>query len=376
MIVGALLDAGAPLEGVCGAVASLGLDGLELSAEKVRRGGLGGTHFAVKAPHEHEQRHLPAILKLIDKSSLSERARDRARAVFKRLAAAEGAVHGIPAEQVHFHEVGAADSIADVVGAAAALELLSIDQVSSGPPALGHDGFVECAHGKLPLPAPAVVELCRGFEVRPGLGGMEMTTPTGAAILTALAGSFSALPEMEMSASGLGAGTRDDQRLPNLLRVLIGKRAAGRSPEQDEVVEISTVIDDLPGEVLGYLFEKLPPAGALEVSLLPCTLKKNRSGYRLTVLAQAASLESVATAIFRETSTLGLRYTPVSRLKLERRFEEVSTRWGAVRVKCGYLTGELVTASPEYDDCRRLAAENDVPLKDVQAEAVRLFSDR
>jgi len=376
MIVGALIDAGAPLDGVREAVGSLGLPGLVLEAGKVRRGGLDGTRFAVKAPHEHRHRHLPDILALLEKSSLAERARERAVMIFTRLAEAEGAVHGISPEEVHFHEVGAADSIADVTGAVAALELLGIERVSSGPPALGHEGFVECAHGKLPVPVPAVVELCKGFEVRPGLAGVEMTTPTGAAILTALAGEFSALPEMELGAAGCGAGTRDDERLANLLRVFIGETAAAGAGGEGGVVEISTVIDDLPGEVLGYLFERLPAAGALEVSVLPCTLKKNRPGHRLTVLAPASRLDPLAAAIFRETSTLGLRYAPVDRLKLERRCEEVSTRWGTVRVKCGYLGGDLVTASPEYEDCRRLAAEQDVPLKDVQAEASRLFAGR
>jgi pyridinium-3,5-bisthiocarboxylic acid mononucleotide nickel chelatase len=375
MVVGALLDAGASFDAVRQAVSSTGLAGVELGAEKVQRGGLAATHFSVKAPAEDAHRHLPDILAMIAKSSLSERGRERAVAVFEKLSEAEGRVHGIAPREVHFHEVGAEDAIADVIGSVAALESLGVEEVLSGPPALGHQGFVTCEHGKLPIPVPAVIELCKGQQLLPGLQGVEMTTPTGAAILTALAGKFTAMPEMELSASGCGAGTRDEERMPNFLRVLVGESSPPCEGAEDPVVEISTAIDDLSGEVLGYLFERLPGAGALEVSLLPATLKKNRSGQRLTVLAPAGKLDAVAAAIFRETGTLGLRYTPVSRIKLERHFETVATRWGAVRVKCGYLGGELVTVHPEFEDCRQLAAEQRVPLKDVQAEAVRLFAD-
>jgi uncharacterized protein (TIGR00299 family) protein len=375
MIVGALLDAGAPLDGVREAILSTGLEGVEVSAESALRGGLSGTSFAVNCPHEHAHRRLGDILAMLEKSALSVRARERAAAIFRRLAEAEGRVHGLPPEKVHFHEVGAADSIADVVGAAAALELLEVAEVSSAPPALGHDGVVQCAHGRLPVPVPAVVELLKGRQVRPGLSGVEMTTPTGAAVLVALVETFGPLPEMELAAAGCGAGSRDDERLPNLLRVMVGERAgAAGDAGSERVLEISATIDDLSGEVLGYLFERLPAEGALEVSLVPVTLKKNRAGHRLSVLAPVGKLSALSAAIFRETSTLGLRYMPVERLKLERRFEEVGTRWGAVRVKCGYLGGQLVTASPEYDDCRRLAAESGAALKDVQAEALRLFS--
>jgi uncharacterized protein (DUF111 family) len=193
-------------------------------------------------------------------------------------------------------------------------------------------------------------------------------------MLTALTERFGPIPEMELTACGAGAGSRDDERLPNLLRVFVGEPAGETGGGGRQVLEISATIDDLSGEVLGYLFERLPGEGALEVSLLPVTLKKNRAGHRLSVLARAERLTAVAAAIFRETSTLGLRYAPVSRLKLERSVEEVDTRWGKVRVKCGHLGGEVVTASPEYEDCRKLAVEAGVPLKDVQAEAARIFA--
>jgi len=375
MVVGALVDAGAPLEGVRAAVLSTGLEGVSLSAVKERRGGLAGTRFVVEAAAGGQHRGLAEVLAVIEKSSLAPRARGRAEAVFRRLAEAEARVHGTAIDEVHFHEVGAADSVADVVGAAAALELLDVDEVTSGPPALGFEAVIECAHGRLPVPAPAVLELLRGREVRPGLPGAEMTTPTGAAILAALAARFGPVPEMELVAAGSGLGAREDGRLPNLLRVFIGERAAAPGPGE-EVLEIAATLDDLPGEVLGYLFERLPAEGALEVSLVPATLKKSRAGVRLSVLAPAGRLAPVARAIFRETSTLGLRYAPVGRLKLERRFEQIETRWGPVRVKCGLLEGELVTASPEYEDCRRLAAAAGVPLKEVQAEAARLFAAR
>ena len=308
MVVGALLDAGASLEAVREAVLSTGLGGVSVSAEKGKRGGLAGTRFTVKAEGDQPHRRLGDILKMIAASNLNERARGRAEAVFRLLAEAEGRVHGAPPEEVHFHEVGAADSIADVVGAAAALEDLNVETVTSGPPALGHDAVIDSSHGKLPVPPPAVLEILRGREIKPGLPGVEMTTPTGAALLVALTGDFGALPEMELAATGCGLGGREDQRQPNLLRALLGQRTAS---DGERVVEVTVTLDDLPGEVMGYLFERLPEEGALEVSLMPCTLKKNRPGVRLSVLAPADRLDAVARAVFRETSTLGLRFSPV-----------------------------------------------------------------
>ena len=384
MVVGALLDAGASLDEVRQAVLSTGLEGVSVRAERTERGGLAGTRFLVelgdKAPGQggHDHRGLAEILPMIERSSLAARAKGRAAAAFRLLAGAEGRVHGQSAEEVHFHEVGAADAVADVVGAAAALENLAVESVSSGAPALGHDGFIECAHGRLPLPAPAVAEILRGRAVKPGSSGVEQTTPTGAALLAALAPAFGPMPEMELERIGCGAGSRRDERGPNLLRVFIGRTqlAGAEPPAGEQVLEITATLDNLSGEVLGYLFERLSAEGALEVSLLPATLKKSRAGVHLVVLAPAGRLDAVARAIFRETPTLGLRYWPTSRLVLARRFEEVATRWGTVKVKCGLLAGELVTASPEYEDCRRLAQANAVPLREVQAEAMRLFAEQ
>jgi uncharacterized protein (TIGR00299 family) protein len=383
MFVGALLDAGASLEAVRRAIASTGLEGVTVRAERTARGGLAATRFVVEVEdhdhhggHEHHHhRGLTEILAMIAKSALSERGKSRAGAAFKLLAEAEGRVHGEPPEEVHFHEVGAADSIADIVGAAAAIEDLGVEAVSSAPPALGHDGFIECAHGRLPIPPPAVVEILKGRAVRPGLAGVEQTTPTGAALLASLASSFGPMPEMELEKVGCGAGGRDDERAPNILRVLVGRTADAAGGATEQVLEITATLDNLSGEVLGYLFERLPAEGALEVSLLPATLKKSRQGVHLVVLAPAAKLDGVARAIFRETPTLGLRYRPVERIKLERDFVAVATRWGQVRIKCGRLSGELVTASPEYEDCRAIAEANKVALREVQAEAMRVFGE-
>ncbi|HOX08264.1 MAG TPA: nickel pincer cofactor biosynthesis protein LarC, partial [Planctomycetota bacterium] len=313
------------------------------------------------------------ILAMIERSALSARGKGRAAAAFRLLAEAEGRVHGKPPESVHFHEVGAADSIADIVGAAAALEDLGIEAVSSAPPALGHDGFIECAHGRLPIPPPAVVEILKGRAVKPGLAGVEQTTPTGAALLASLAPSFGPMSELELEKAGSGAGGREDERAPNLLRVFVGRTAAGGGAAGEQVMEITATLDNLSGEVLGYLFERLPAEGALEVSLLPATLKKSRQGVHLVVLAPRERLDQVARAIFRETPTLGLRYRPVERIKLDRDFVTVATRWGQVRIKCGRLGGELVTASPEYEDCRAIAEAQGLPLREVQAEAMRMF---
>ncbi len=388
MVVGALLDAGASLEAVRSAIASTGLDEVSVRAERVARGGLAATQFIVEVSHHdhddhdhgghghhghHHHRGLNEILAMIERSALSARGKGRAAAAFRLLAEAEGRVHGKPPESVHFHEVGAADSIADIVGAAAALEDLGIEAVSSAPPALGHDGFIECAHGRLPIPPPAVVEILKGRAVKPGLAGVEQTTPTGAALLASLAPSFGPMSELELEKAGSGAGGREDERAPNLLRVFVGRTAAGGGAAGEQVMEITATLDNLSGEVLGYLFERLPAEGALEVSLLPATLKKSRQGVHLVVLAPRERLDQVARAIFRETPTLGLRYRPVERIKLDRDFVTVATRWGQVRIKCGRLGGELVTASPEYEDCRAIAEAQGLPLREVQAEAMRMF---
>jgi hypothetical protein len=288
MIVGALIDAGAPVEGVRAEVLATGLVDVAIGVERCQRGGLAATRFLVTAPdrrHGHAEdgrdgahRSLTEILGMIESSTLSARAKTRAAAAFRLLAEAEGRVHGQPPAEVHFHEVGAADSIADIVGSAAALELLGIDAVSSGPPALGHDGFIECAHGRLPIPAPAVAEILRGRAVRAGLAGVEQTTPTGAALLAALTEAFGPLPDMELKAVGCGAGARDDPQTPNVLRVLVGETQTAAADAEGQILEITATLDNLSGEVLGYLFERLPEAGALEVSLLPATLKKSRPG--------------------------------------------------------------------------------------------------
>jgi pyridinium-3,5-bisthiocarboxylic acid mononucleotide nickel chelatase len=386
MTVGALLDAGASIEVVRRMIASTGIEEVAVRSERAVRCGLAATRFVVEPAghgqdhdHEHEGGHghrgLRDILAMVERSELSSRGKGRVATAFRLLAEAEGRVHGQTTEEVHFHEVGAADSIADVVGAAAALEDLGVEAVSSGAPALGHDGFIDCAHGRLPIPAPAVVEILRGRAVKPGLSGVEQTTPTGAALLASLAPSFGPMPEMELEWIGCGAGGRDDPRVPNVLRVFVGRTSGASGGAEEGVLEIAATLDNLSGEVLGYLFERLPAEGALEVSLLPATLKKSRQGVHLVVLAPAARLDAVARAIFRETPTLGLRYRPVERLKLERSFVEAATRWGPVRIKCGRLGAELVTASPEYEDCRAIAAAQGVALREVQAEAMRAFGE-
>jgi pyridinium-3,5-bisthiocarboxylic acid mononucleotide nickel chelatase len=381
MIVGALIDAGASFDIVREAVLSTGIKGIELSVEEVSRKGLRATHFRVDAGHQHHHRSLSDILLIIDAADISSLTAERASAVFKRLAEAEAQAHGCELEKVHFHEVGAIDAIVDVLASCVALESLGVEQVSSGPPALGHDGLVSCAHGDIPVPVPAVCNLLKGRSTKPGLSGIEMTTPTGAAVISSLCPQFCAMPAMKLLAVGCGAGTRQDPRIPNLLRVFIGQAqeslSSSDSLEQGdnaELLEISAVIDDLSPEVLGYLFESLPPAGAIEVSLLPLTLKKSRPGHRLTVLAPALKLQEVSAAIFSQTSTFGLRYHPVCRITLERKFVSVATTHGPVRIKCGYLDGKLLSASPEFEDCRSLAREAGIPLKELQAEALLIFS--
>jgi len=298
---------------------------------------------------------------------LPEGAKRRARAIFERLAAAEAAVHGVPVEQVHFHEVGAVDAIVDVVGASLALELLKIDEVHCSPVVVG-SGTVTCAHGVLPIPAPATAELLKGVPILAGDEAAEMTTPTGAAVLTTVARSFGPLPELAVEAIGYGAGTREGLHRPNVLRVLIGTGKSG-SPaavdvERDQVTVLETQIDDSTGQVVGHCMERLLEAGALDVFAVPIHMKKSRPGLLLTVLCTPDQETEMERLLFAETSTLGVRRQCVSRIKLRRHHAAVDTPFGSLGVKVAEGFGTR-RASPELEDCRRAAEKHGVPLRIV-----------
>jgi len=389
MIVAALLDAGADLDAIGRHIARLNIEGLELSAQVVRRNGLRGVHFSVQEhgrpaeshggddEHDHQHRHsrrgLTDVLSLIGAAALPDRAAERACAIFRRLAEAEAKVHGIAAGEVHFHEVGAVDSIVDILAACLAMEQLGIDRVLCSPITLG-SGTITCAHGELPVPAPATAELVVGAAaVTGGIDG-EATTPTAAAVLTTLAESFGQMPAMRVTAVGWGAGTREGRRLPNLLRVFIGELdPAGGA---DAAVEISANIDDCTGEVIGSTLDKLLLAGCLDAWASPIIMKKSRPAWLVSALCSPADEAEAAGILLSETTTFGLRRRTCERTKLDRRFETVETRYGPIRVKIGLLAGRVVTASPEFEDCRRAAQTHHVPVREVLAEATTRYRDR
>jgi len=391
MILGALVDAGLPLAALRRELEKLPLEGYSLSARKVERAGLAGTKVNVKLrAHEHEEhphrpsassgrpepvegRRLPDILRILRRSGLPKGDQEKAVAVFRRLAEAEARVHRCAPEDIHFHEVGAVDAIVDIVGTVVGLRLLGIERVACGPLRTG-TGTVECAHGRLPVPAPATAQLLKGF---PSMGTEiegELTTPTGAALLTTLADSFGPPPPMTVAAVGYGAGSADREALPNLLRVFIGEAAA--ADEADAVVVLEANLDDLSPQVLGYLMERLFEAGALDAFLAPIYMKKNRPGVLLTVIAEPGTVPAIEELIFAETTTFGLRRTTATRRKLAREWVEVATRYGKVRVKVGRMGRRLVQAAPEYEDCRAIAARRGVPLREVQQAALDAFRRR
>jgi len=361
MTVAALIDAGAAFEPLAGALDSLGM-GATFRIEKVSRGGIAATRFLVEGGEQRAHRHLPHILRMIDAGGLPDQVKENAAAIFSRLGEAEARVHGVPVEKVHFHEVGAVDSIADIAGAAMGLFLLGVDQVHASPVNVG-GGAVTTEHGLLPVPAPATVALLEGRPVFSRGPQAELTTPTGAAILATLAVSFGPLPPMRISGAGFGAGTKEFKEQANVLRVILGE--ASGAAEAASVAVLEANIDDSTPEILGYAMERLLEAGALDVTLTPVHMKKNRPGVMLSVLARLEDRERLAALVFAETSTLGLRIHVAERRVEARSVVEVETRFGKLRVKVS-ASGAF---APEYEDCRKMARETGVPLREITNEA-------
>jgi uncharacterized protein (TIGR00299 family) protein len=361
MLVGALADAGADQGAIADAVGSLDT-GAKLSFRKVQRCGIAATLFQVTNTESHTHRHLSHILKMIDQAKLTDRAKQTASAVFRRLGEVEAAVHRVPVEKVHFHEVGAVDSIADIVGACVAFDLLDIDTVVSSPVNVG-SGTVQTEHGVLPVPAPATAALLEGKPVYARGPALELTTPTGAAVATTLAREFGVLPPMRICRTGYGAGSQDFKEHANVLRVLIGEPTGASEATAVSILEAN--IDDLSPQVLAYAMERLLENGALDVTLQPIEMKKGRPGTLLRVIARPEDREPLAQLVFAETSTLGLRIYGAERRVQSRSWVEVQTPHGKVRVK---VSGEGSYA-PEYEDCRRLALAAGIPLKQIIAEA-------
>jgi uncharacterized protein (TIGR00299 family) protein len=382
MALGALVDAGLPLEELTRALGSLALGDVELRAEKVLRAGVSATKFSVRDlaapnadPNHHPHRHLPKIFSLIDQSALSPTARDRAKAMFQRLGEAEAAIHQMPVEKVHLHEVGALDSIIDIAGIAFAMEWVGADRVVCSPLNVG-GGMVHSAHGHFPVPAPATVKLLGHTPVYSGAVQKELVTPTGALIATTFASSFGPIPAMTIDRTGYGAGDRDEPSTPNVLRVLIGPETAAqpfRAASGDRVVVVECEIDDMNPQIFGVAMDRLYAAGALEVFYVPVQMKKNRPGTLLTVIAPPEKRGTIADVIFAETTTIGLRHYEVERECLTREIVAIETPLGTVRFKVASRGGRVLNAQPEFDDCAALAAKHNRSVKDVQAIAIRAF---
>ena len=372
MLLGALIDAGCPLQQLQNVLAQLKLPGVSLTAKNVQRHGLAATQAGVNLEPElqTEHRHLPEIETIITAAKLDSRVTNNALAVFRRLAEAEAQAHGISTRQVHFHEVGAADAIVDIVCTCAGLELLGIERLECSPIPTGR-GSVTCQHGVMPVPAPATARLLQGFPITAGEDEGELTTPTGAALLTSLTSSFGPMPTMTVTAIGTGAGTRISKHRPNLLRLFVGESAELDFSQQDTVTILEAQLDDATGQVLAYTCERLLEAGALEAYIVPIIMKKGRSGQLLTALCSPSEADRLTKLIFAETSTFGVRRHDARREKLARRHELVQTRFGKLRVKIGERGGELVQAWPEYEDCVSAARQSGTPLADIQQETLR-----
>jgi uncharacterized protein (TIGR00299 family) protein len=397
MLMGALVDAGAPVELLQRTAVSLGL-GAELRVSKVSRSGIQATKIDVMVqdkvqepaaatgpvehhhhhhPHEHEHKHehgrtLPQIRALLSAAELTQRAHELSLNAFSLLARAEGRIHGVSWEEVHFHEVGAVDAIVDIACSAAAADALGVEAWYCSPVNVG-SGFVNCAHGRFPVPAPATAELLKDKPVYSAHVQVELATPTGAALLRALECRFEPTPVMRTGSIGYGAGTRNLERFPNVVRLSIGEVVASPQtspqPSQETVTVLECAVDDLSPQVLANTAQLALERGALDVMSAPVTMKKGRLGTLFTVLCKAADAEHLQQLIFRETTTLGIRVREENRVVLAREITAVRTEFGVIHVKTGSFHGEEWNAAPEFEDCRRAAAAYDVPLKTVMQAA-------
>ncbi len=392
MVIGALLDAGLPLDALREALGSLAVDGCAVDATRVLRAGVSATKFIVheqpprlspapgSAQHHHDHHHhhhshrtLKEIAAIIDRSALSPAGRERAKALFHRLGEAEAAVHQIPIDQIHLHEVGAIDSIVDIVGAVFGLEWMGADRILSSPLNVG-GGTVTTEHGLFPVPAPATVKLLTGVPIYSGAVQKELVTPTGALLVSSYADGYGGMPALTVDRAGYGAGDHDFPDTPNVLRVVVGRAADATGAER--VVVIECEIDDMNPQIFGVAMDHLYAAGAFEVFYVPVQMKKNRPGTLLTVVGPPDLRARLTDVIFRETTTIGVRYSEVARECLSREWETVETPAGAVRIKIARREGRVLNAAPEFEDCARLAAEKSLPVKDVQAMAVQAWGAR
>jgi len=375
MIVGAQLDLGVDLEALQRQLAYLDLTGFEASSRRVKRGAISATKFDVELTQQSQpERSLADVRSIIQRSSLSELTRRRSIAAFERLAQAEARVHGTTPDKVHFHEVGAVDSMVDVVGAMIGFEMLGVDRFFCSPLRVG-SGLIQTEHGPLPVPAPATVELLKGVPAYAGDLEGEFVTPTGAAIVATLCEGFGVLPQIKISGVGYGAGSRDPKSFPNALRLIMGQLEQ-RAERDEQIVVLETNIDDMNPQAYGYVMERAFGLGALDVFMVPAQMKKDRPGVLLTALCKPEKADAIIEMLLVQTTTLGVRYFEAKRRVLERITEAVDTQYGRVRVKVARDGARTLHFQPEYEDCARLAAETGAPLLEVQAAATAAYREK
>jgi pyridinium-3,5-bisthiocarboxylic acid mononucleotide nickel chelatase len=371
MTLGALVDAGCPLGLLRDELKGLDVPGWEISAEKVWKNGMAATHVSVRTEDTQTHRSLTTILGVLEKSKLAAAVSERASAIFRRLGDAEAAVHDVPIEKIHFHEVGAADAIVDIVGACLGFSALGIERFACSALNVG-GGTAKMAHGVLPVPAPATARLLLGKPTYSNGVQKELVTPTGAAIVATLCQTFGPQPPMRMESIGYGAGTTDLEGQPNVLRIMVGESLEVSEAEFDEEIRvIEANLDDLNPQVYGYFVERALAAGALDVFTAPVQMKKGRPGTLLTLLCKPHRAKELMDLVFAETTTFGLRSYTAQRRVLPREWESVQTRFGEVRLKVARVKGKVLQISPEYEDCRKLAEEKKVALREVMEEAMR-----
>ena len=373
MILGALVDAGVDARALVDRLQLLGVGGWKIDFEKVDRSGISSTYARVETAPEHAHRHLSDILKIIYQSQLSQGVKERAALIFSRLAEAEARVHNQPVDKIHFHEVGAIDAILDVCGAAIGFDLLGIDKFISAPLRVGF-GMAQMAHGRFPIPPPAVAELLKDKPIYAGEIEGEFVTPTGAAIITAVCDRFENLPSMKIEATGYGAGTRNPEGFPNALRVLVGETQAPTAADET-LLMIETNIDDMSPQLFGYVIDRAFELGALDCYLTQTQMKKNRPGNLISILCRPHEREKFLQLLFAETTTIGARSYEVQRRALARETVSVQTQFGLIDVKVVHANGS-VKAMPEFEQCRTAAAAASVPLREVQDAAREAYVNK
>ena len=369
MILGAMIDAGVDPNYLREQLSLLPVSGFNIDVQTVNRSGLSATYAKVETAHEHKHRHLSDIRQIIEGSRLSNAVKERALQIFTRLAEAEARIHNEPVDHVHFHEVGALDAIVDVVGAAICFDHLKIDRFVCSPLHVG-SGMVQMAHGRFPIPPPAVTELLKGVPFYSSDIKGELLTPTGAAIITAVCKEYGPIPQMTTERTGYGAGTREYPDFPNVLRVLFGETDADAAVDE-RLWMIETNLDDASPQIIGHVMERLLELGALDCFFTPVQMKKNRPGVLLSVLCGRDQKEAMMQLLFTETTTIGVRSYEVNRRALRRSIVQVETQYGPIDVKVAHLDGRVVNEMPEFEQCRSAAAKANVPLKVVE-EAARL----